>query len=103
MDSTLNISRIDGQYIAGNDDSNGPDSYVRFTAPEDDRYVIRITDQMGRGGPDFVYRVEVTPVEPRLTIGLPERTTYVDIVRRCPRGIASQSWWALDGRISAAK
>jgi hypothetical protein len=86
LDSTLNISRIKGQFIAYNDDSNGPDSYIRFTAPEDDQYVISITDQMGRGGPDFVYRVEVTPVEPRLTIGLPERSTYVDIVAPVPRG-----------------
>ena len=86
LDSTLNISRIKGQFIAGNDDSNGPDSYVRFTAPEDDQYVISITDQMGRGGPDFVYRVEVTPVEPRLTVGLPERSTYVDMVAPVPKG-----------------
>ena len=86
LDSTLNVSRIKGQFIAGNDDSNGPDSYVRFTAPEDDQYVIRITDQMGRGGPDFVYRVEVAPVEPRLTVGLPERSTYVDMVAPVPKG-----------------
>ncbi|MGO9115532.1 MAG: PPC domain-containing protein [Thermoguttaceae bacterium] len=86
LDSTLTISRIKGQFIAYNDDSNGPDSYVRFTAPEDDQYVISITDQMGRGGPEFVYRVEVTPVEPRLTVSLPERSTYVDMVAPVPKG-----------------
>ena len=86
LDSTLNISRIKGQFIAYNDDSNGPDSYVRFTAPDDDQYVISITDQMGRGGPDFVYRVEVVPVEPRLTVGLPERSSYVDMVAPVPKG-----------------
>ncbi len=86
LDSTLIISRIKGQYIAYNDDSNGPDSYIRFTAPEDDQYVIGVTDQMGRGGAEFVYRVEVTPVEPRLILGLPERSQYVDIVAPVPRG-----------------
>jgi len=86
LDSTLSISRIKGQFIAYNDDSNGPDSYIRFTAPEDDQYVISITDQMGRGGPEFVYRVEVTPVEPRLTVGLPERSLYVDMVAPVPKG-----------------
>jgi hypothetical protein len=86
LDSTLSISRIKGQFIAYNDDSNGPDSYIRFTAPDDDQYVISITDQMGRGGPEYVYRVEVTPVEPRLTIGLPERSTYVDMVVPVPKG-----------------
>ena len=50
LDSLLTVTRINGQFIAANDDSNGPDSYLRFTAPEDDRYVIRITDQMGAAG-----------------------------------------------------
>jgi hypothetical protein len=69
-----------------NDDSTGPDSYIRFTAPEDDRYVVSITDQMGRGGPEYVYRTEVTLVEPRLTMGLPERVSFVDVVVAVPRG-----------------
>ena len=86
LDSTLTITRIKGQFIAFNDDSNGPDSYIRFTAPEDDRYVIAVTDQMGHGGPDFVYRMEVTPVEPRLTTNLPERTQFVDVVAPVPKG-----------------
>jgi hypothetical protein len=86
LDSVIHVTRIGGQYIAGNDDSGGPDSYVRFAAPDDDRYVIRITDQMGRGGPEFVYRIEVTPIEPRLTIGLPERTQFVDVVAPVPKG-----------------
>jgi len=86
LDSVIHVTRIGGQYIAGNDDSGGPDSYLRFTAAADDRYVVRITDQMGRGGADFVYRIEVTPVQPRLTLGLPERTQYVDIVAPIPRG-----------------
>jgi hypothetical protein len=86
LDSTLSISRIRGQFIAYNDDSNGPDSYIRFTAPEDDQYVITITDQMGRGGPEFVYRVEITPVEPHLTVGLPERSTFVDVAPAIPKG-----------------
>ena len=82
----IHVTRIGGQYITGNDDSDGPDSYLRFTAPADDRYVIQITDQMNRGGPEYVYRIEVTPVEPRLAISLPERTQFVDIVAPVPRG-----------------
>jgi hypothetical protein len=86
LDSVIHVTRINGQYITGNDDSDGPDSYVRFTAPADDRYVIHITDQMGRGGPEFVYRIEVTPVEPRLKLGLPERQQFVDIIAPVPNG-----------------
>ena len=103
LDSTLRITRIKGQYIAFNDDSNGPDSYVRFTAPEDDQYVITITDQMGRGGPDFVYRVEVTPVEPRLTLGLPERSYNVDMVAPLPKGNRIALMVSASGKILAAK
>ena len=86
LDSVLTIARLKGGAIASNDDSTGPDSYLRFTAPEDDRYVVSITDQMGRGGPEYVYRIEVTPVEPRLTMGLPERVSFVDVVVAVPRG-----------------
>ena len=49
--------------MAGNDDSGGPDSYLRFTVPEDDKYVICVQDHLSKGGADYVYRVEVTPVE----------------------------------------
>ena len=86
LDSVLTIARLKGGTIAANDDSTGPDSYIRFTAPEDDRYVLAITDQMGRGGPEYVYRMEVTPVEPRLGMGVPERVAFVDVVAPVPRG-----------------
>jgi hypothetical protein len=86
LDSVLTIAKLKGGLVASNDDSNGPDSYVRLTVPEDGPYVISVTDQMGRGGPEYVYRIEVAPVEPRLTLGLPERTTYVDVVAAAPRG-----------------
>jgi hypothetical protein len=86
LDSVLTISRLKGGVIAANDDSNGPDSYIRFSVPEDGQYLVSITDQMGRGGPEYVYRIEVTPVEPRLTLMLPERTAYYDVVAAVPRG-----------------
>ena len=61
LDSVLTITRAsNGQGIASNDDTFGPDSYVRFNAPEDDDYLIAVTDQLRAGGPDFVYRVEIT-------------------------------------------
>ncbi len=86
VDPVLNVNRIGGAGVAGNDDSGGPDSYVRFTAPEDDEYVITVQDHLRRGGSDFVYRVEVTPVTPRLVMGLPERQQFVDTTVSVPRG-----------------
>jgi hypothetical protein len=41
---------------------------------------------MLRGGPEFAYRIEVTPVQPKLTMNLPERTAYVDITTPVPAG-----------------
>ena len=86
LDSVLAISRSNGAGVAANDDTDTPDSYVRFTAPADDQYVIAIQDQLRQGGPEYFYRVEVTPVEPRLTLGLPERKAYVDVTVPVPAG-----------------
>ena len=60
-----------GGQIANNDYSGGPDSYIRFNVPEDGNYVISIYDHLHRGGPDFVYRIEVTKVEPSLKLLIP--------------------------------
>lgn len=86
LDPVLNINRIGGAGVAGNDDSGGPDSYVRFTAPEDDQYVIIVQDHLRRGGPEFAYRVEITPIRPKLVMGLPERQQYVDVTVAVPQG-----------------
>lgn len=76
LDPVVNILRADGSGIAGNDDSRGPDSYLRFEVPEDGEYVIRVTDHLGRGRPDFVYRVELQPVTPSLSLSIPRIDRY---------------------------
>jgi hypothetical protein len=60
-----------GTSPAGNDDKEGPDSSVRFTAPADGEYCIRVIDQLSNGGPDYAYRVEVTPIAANLTMSIP--------------------------------
>jgi hypothetical protein len=76
LDPVMNIYNASGGGIAGNDDSRGPDSYIRFTAPEDGEYFVRITDHLQRGQADFVYRVEFSPVAPALTLNIPEVGRY---------------------------
>ncbi len=68
IDAVLWVAKKGGGNIGGNDDSNGPDSYYRFTAPEDGDYVIGIRDHLGKGGPTYVYRIEITPIQPVLTL-----------------------------------
>ncbi|NUQ63424.1 MAG: PPC domain-containing protein [Pirellulales bacterium] len=87
LDSVLTVLRAsNGAGVGGNDDSGAPDSYLRMTAPEDDQYVVIVQDQLLKGGPTYVYRVEVTEVKPRLTLGLPERQQFVDITAPVPQG-----------------
>ncbi len=85
LDSVLVITRSNGAAVGDNDDSGGPDSYLRFQAPEDDEYRVIIRDQLSDGAPDFVYRVEVAPVVPSLTLSLPERIQYVPVTVSVPR------------------
>jgi len=89
LDSVLTIFNDKGGQLATNDDSGGPDSYLRWTAPSDGEFVIQIKDQLMRGGPTFFYRVEITPVEPKLTAWLPEMTINQNQDRRAvsvPKG-----------------
>lgn len=86
LDSVLYVNRSSGAGVAGNDDSGGADSSLRFTAPEDDQYVVVVHDQLRKGGPEFTYRIEVAPVKPQLVLGLPERSQFVDVTAPVPAG-----------------
>ena len=72
LDSVMTIAAFGGGAIIGNDDAVGPDSYFRFSVPEDKEYVLSITDHLGQGGLSYFYRVELTPVQPRLTLSIPK-------------------------------
>jgi hypothetical protein len=72
LDSVMTIGFFGGAAIASNDDSGGPDSYLRFTAPEDKEYVVSVTDHLGQGGSTYFYRIEFTPVVPRLSLSIPK-------------------------------
>ena len=82
LDSVLDIYNEKGSKLATNDDSGGPDSYLRWKAPADGNYFVSVHDQLNRGGKDFVYRLEVTPVEPKLTAWLPPITINQNQDRR---------------------
>jgi hypothetical protein len=60
LDSRLEVRDPRGRRIAENDDAFGADSFVRFTAPADGTYQVRIHDISFRGGQAFVYRLTLT-------------------------------------------
>src|SRR5437870_5578527 len=46
LDSVLYLGARNAGAMLGNDDSAGPDSYFRFSAPSDGEFVIWIVDQL---------------------------------------------------------
>ena len=72
LDSVLNLYGPNGKKIQSNDDSSGSaDSRVTVTLSADGKHFIRVTDHLGKGGADYVYRVEAKPVSPELATFIP--------------------------------
>ncbi len=74
LDAVLYLGAKNGGAMLGNDDSAGPDSYFRFAAPNDGEFVIWLNDQLQKGGPDYFYRIEVSPVAPKLALSIPNES-----------------------------
>ncbi len=72
LDPVMTLSYLGGGAIAANDDAVGPDSYFRWTAPEDKEYVLTIADHLKKGGPTYFYRVEFQPVTATATVSIPK-------------------------------
>ncbi|HEY3968155.1 MAG TPA: PPC domain-containing protein, partial [Planctomycetaceae bacterium] len=86
LDPVLAISAAGGGVIAANDDTGGPDSYIRFGVPNDGDYVINVRDHLNNGGAAYVYRVELTPIKPKLVLSTNEFVQYVQPTVSIPKG-----------------
>ncbi|HEY2253285.1 MAG TPA: pre-peptidase C-terminal domain-containing protein, partial [Planctomycetaceae bacterium] len=86
LDPVLTIFAAGGGAIAANDDTGGPDSFIRFGVPNDGDYVINVRDHLGNGGPSYVYRTELVPIRPRLTLSTNEFVQYVQPTVSVPKG-----------------
>ena len=74
LDPVVSLRGAAGPLIS-NDDGGGPrrlDSRFEVTVPADGEYTLSIRDHLERGGPNFVYRVELTASQPRLTFASPD-------------------------------
>src|SRR5581483_1103629 len=60
LDAKLEILDARGKVLAENDDALGSDPGLRFVAPADGRYQVRIQDVNMRGGQAYVYRLTLT-------------------------------------------
>ena len=72
LDPVLYLGNAQGGALIGNDDAIGPDSYFRATIPADGEYTLWVQDHLKKGGPDYFYRIEVTPVQPVTTTTIPK-------------------------------
>ena len=74
LDTVITLYNEKGGTISSNDDGGGArrqDSKLTFSVPADGVYALSITDHLGRGGPNFVYRVECDASVPYVAISSP--------------------------------
>jgi hypothetical protein len=87
LDSVLEVFDAKGRSLAANDDANGgPDSALKFTPDQSTNYFVCLRDTLGRFGRDHAYRIEVTRVEPTVTVKIPEAA---------PNDTQSRQWIAV--------
>src|SRR4029077_14028427 len=55
LDPVLTIATAGGGVIAANDDTGGPDSYIRFGVPNDGDYVNNVRDPLHNSGGTIRY------------------------------------------------
>jgi len=87
LDSVLWVAKKGGGNIEANDDQGGPDSSLRFTAPEDGTYIVGLRDHLTKGSPTHSYRIELTPVEPLLTLRPQNENPQIGVITAAvPKG-----------------
>lgn len=73
VDPVLNLYDAKFKSAGASDDANGTkDSQADLKAAADGEYYVRVKDMLGRGGPDFVYRIEAEASSPRIDVTMPE-------------------------------
>jgi len=69
-DLFMHVYKPDGGQIVEVDDTGTEEGVLNVTFPEDGTYRLMVEDLNRRGGPEFVYRVDVTPYEPGFSLRL---------------------------------
>ena len=73
LDSVLRLTDAAGRQLAANDDhedkgtglvTHHADSWLAVTLPADGTYYLQLGDAQGKGGPEYGYRVRISPPRP---------------------------------------
>ncbi len=79
LDSWLRVADATGRQLAFNDDhedkgsgllTQGADSYLTITAPSDGLYYVHLGDALGKGGPEYAYRLRISAPMPDFALFL---------------------------------
>ena len=88
-----------------NDDGGpgyGKDSRLRFTAPADGAYVVRLRDLRGTHGEDYAYRLTVRPPAPDFRLSVDPRNPNVPVGGRIPVTVTALRLDDFEGPIDVA-
>jgi hypothetical protein len=92
LDMVVNLYNEKGSSVSNNDDGGGRrrlDSKFTVNIPADGNYFLRVTDHLERGGPAFVYRIELAASEPSVKFSSPNYSVNDSHLRQfiaVPRG-----------------
>jgi len=67
------VLKADGAQLAESAVSDAEEETLVFAVPDDGAYLLAVEDLLRRGGPEFVYRVAVEPVEPFRIVMKPDK------------------------------
>ena len=76
LDAAMTIYGPDKKRLAGNDDARGIDPRLRWTAPTDGEFYLRVRDHLERGSPVAVYRVEFHVPKAMVYLSIPQVARY---------------------------
>ena len=88
-----------------NDDGGpgyGKDSRLRFTAPADGEYIVRLRDVRGLHGEDYAYRLTVRAPKPDFQLSVDPRNPNVPVGGRIPIAVTALRLDDFDGPIDVA-
>ena len=88
-----------------NDDGRvpyGKDSFLKFKAPADGEYIVRIRDTHGRGGEQFSYRLALRPPGEDFRVFVNPKTPNVPQGERIPLTVTALRFDGFDGDINVS-
>jgi hypothetical protein len=78
-DLYLKLLKPDGGEVAVADDAGTNEGVIDYTFPADGDYTLVVEDLFRRGGPEFAYRVTVSPHEERFTLAASADTVNIPL------------------------